>query len=115
MISDIQLAIKYRLPKSMRDEFYDHPEYYRYLTYEYWYDLMSKIYVTDKRKISEVHIKNITSAMAASLSESDKSVRITKRKNSKTGLFFSTKSRKGHTKCTIVYSITVRLQEGSND
>ena len=76
---------------------------------------MSKIYVTDKRKISEVHIKNITSAMAASLSESDKSVRITKRKNSKTGLFFSTKPRKGHTKCTIVYSITVRLQEGSND
>ena len=46
-ISDLQLAIKDGLPKSMRDELDDHPEDYRSLTYEYWCDLLSTIKVKD--------------------------------------------------------------------
>ena len=42
-ISDLQLAIKDGLPKSMRDELDDHPEDYFSLTYEYWCNLLFKI------------------------------------------------------------------------
>ena len=73
---DIRVAIKYRLPKYMRDELYDHPEDYRSLTYEDWFDLLSLIEVKDERKIAAVHINNISSARADSLSDSDESVRI---------------------------------------
>ena len=41
--SDLRLAIKYRLPKSMRDELDDYPEAYRSLNYEEWWDLLSTI------------------------------------------------------------------------
>ena len=48
--SDLQLAIKDVLPKSMRDELNDHPEDYCSLTYEDWCDLLSTIKVKDERK-----------------------------------------------------------------
>ena len=38
--SDFRLSIEDGLLKTMRDELYDHPDYYRYLTYEYWCDLL---------------------------------------------------------------------------
>ena len=46
-ISDIRLAIKDGLLKSMRDEFDDYPEDYHYLTYEDWCDILSTIEVKD--------------------------------------------------------------------
>ena len=44
--SDLRLAIKDGLPKSMRYELDDHPEDYSYLTYEDCCDLLSTIEVT---------------------------------------------------------------------
>ena len=108
-ISDIRLSIKCGLPKSMRDELDDHPEEYRSLTYEYWCDLLSTIEVKDKRKLSSVQIKKIASDSAASLSlsNSDESVRIPRKKKAKTGFLRSNKSPKGRTAGTMVYSIIV--------
>ena len=82
-ISDIQLAIKDGFPKSMRFELEDHPEDHRSLTYEDWYDLLSKIDVKDERKRAAVHINNISSARSASLSYIDDSMRIPRRKKAK--------------------------------
>ena len=42
-VSQIWLAIKDGLPSSMQDEMEDHQEYYRYLNYEYWCDLLYTI------------------------------------------------------------------------
>ena len=73
---DLRLDIRDGLPKSMSDGLDNHPEYYRYLTYEYWCDLLSTIEVKDERKRAAGNIKKISTARAASLSERDKSVRI---------------------------------------
>ena len=45
----------------------DHPEDYRYLTYEDWCDILSTIDVKDESKRAAVHIKKNASARAASL------------------------------------------------
>ena len=75
----------------------DHPEDYRSLTYEDWCDLLSTIEFKDERKISAVNTKKIASARAASLSDSDKLVRIPRRKKSKTGVSNSHKTpRRAH-------------------
>ena len=96
-ISDLQLAINDRLPKSMRDELDDHPEDYSYLTYEDWCDLLSTIEIKDERKIAAGNIKNIDSDRAASLSNSDESARIPRRNKAKTGVLRSNKyPRKAH-------------------
>ena len=75
----------------------DHPEDYRSLTYEDWYDLMLTIKVKDERKKAAGNIKEITSARAVYLSDSDKSVRIPRRKKAKTGVLNSHNSpRRAH-------------------
>ena len=92
MTSDIQLAIKDGLPKPIRYELDDHPEEYRYLTYEDWCDLLSTTEVKYERKRSAVHIMNISSARSAYISNSDKSVRIPRKKKARTGVLRSKKS-----------------------
>ena len=84
--SYLQLAIRDGLPKVMRDELDDHPEEYCSLTYEYWCDLLSTIEVKYERKREAGHIKKIASDREASLSDSDKSVRVPRRNKSKTGV-----------------------------
>ena len=69
--SSILLAINYRIPSSMQDEFGDHPEEYRFFNYEYWCDLLFTIEVEDENKIAASHIKNIASSRSASLYDSD--------------------------------------------
>ena len=90
--SDIRLAIKDGLPKSMRDELDDHPEDYRSLTYEDWCDLLSTIKVKDERNRAANQINKIASYRAASLSDSDKSIRIPRKNNARTGFLRSNKS-----------------------
>ena len=90
--SDLRLAIKDGLPKKMRDELDEHPEDYRSLSYQDSCDLLSTIEVKDEKKISAVNTKKIASARAASLSDSDESARITRRKKAKTGVSNSHKS-----------------------
>ena len=81
----------------MRDELDDHPEDYFSLTYEDWCDLLSTIEVIGERKRAEDHIKKIASARAASLSDSNESVRIPRRKKAKTGVLNSHKTpRRAH-------------------
>ena len=70
----------------MRDELDDHLEYYRFLTYEYWCDLLSTIDVKEERKRASGNIKKIAVARAASLSDSNKSVRIPRRNKGNTGV-----------------------------
>ena len=95
--SDIRLAIKDGLQKSMRDELDDHTEDYRSLTYADWCDLLSIIKVKYERKRAAVHIKKIASVRAASKSDSDESARITRRKKAKTVVLSSKKSsRRAH-------------------
>ena len=96
-ISDLQISIKYRPPKSMRDELDDHSEDYCSLSYEYWCDLLSTIKVKDERKRAAVQINNIAFARAASISDSNKSVRIMRKKKAKTGVLRSKKyPKKAH-------------------
>ena len=92
--NDIQLAIKDGLPKSMRDELYDHPEDYFPLTYEYWCDLLYKIEVKDERKGAATQIKKIASTREASFSDSDKSVRTPRKNKAGTGVLRSNKPPK---------------------
>ena len=91
MISVLRLTIKDELTKSMRYELDDHPEDFISLIYEYLCDLLSTIKVKYEIKIAAVQIKNIASARSESLSDSDKSVSITKRKMAKTDVFYSNK------------------------
>ena len=67
--SEILVAIKDRLPSSVQDELDDHQEYYRSLTHEYWYDLLSTIKVKYYRKRASTHINNIASSRAAFISD----------------------------------------------
>ena len=83
---DLILDIRDGLPKSIRGELDDHPEDHRYLTYEDWCDLLSDIEVKDERKRPSGHIKNSASSREASLSDSDKSVRVQRRKKAKTSV-----------------------------
>ena len=91
---EFRLTIKDGLPLSMQDELEDHPEDYRSLTYYYWCDLLSKIDVKDERKRAAAHIKNIDSARAASLSDSNDSVKIWRKKKASTGVLRSNKLQK---------------------
>ena len=75
----------------MRDKLNDHPEVYRSLTYEDWCDLLTTIEVKDETEIAAVHINNIASDREASLSDSNKSVRIPRRNKAKTGVVNSHK------------------------
>ena len=72
----------------------EHTEEYLSLTYEYWCDLLSTIEVKYERKIAAVHIKKIASTRSASISDIDKSVRITRRKKANIGVLRSNKSPK---------------------
>ena len=83
---DLRLAIRGGLHKSTRDELDYHPEDYCSLTYEDWCELMSTIEVKYERKREACQIKKISSTRAASLSNSDESVRIPRRKKAKTGV-----------------------------
>ena len=75
----------------------DHLEDYHSLTYEDWCDLLPIIEVKDEIKRAAGRIKKITSARSASLSDSDKSVRVPRRKKAKTGVSNSHKSpRRAH-------------------
>ena len=76
----------------MRYELDDHPEDYCSLTYEDWCDLLSTIEVKDERKRSAGYIKKIASARAASLSNSNESVRMPRKKKAKTGVSNSHKN-----------------------
>ena len=76
----------------MTDELDNHPEDYLSLTYEDWCDILTTIEVKDERKIVAMHIKNIASAREASLSESNKSVSILRRKKAKTDVLRFNKS-----------------------
>ena len=93
--SDIRLAIKDRLPKSMRGELDDHPENYCSLTYEDWCDLLSTIEVKYERKISAVQINRIASVRESSIYDSNESVRIPRKNKSKTGVLrYNTSSKR---------------------
>ena len=77
----------------------DHTEYYRSLTYEDWCDLLSTIEFKDEREISAVHIKKVAADRASSLSDSDESVRVMRRKKAKTCVLRSNRSpRRSHYK-----------------
>ena len=90
--SGTRLAIKDRLPSSMRDELENHPEDYRSSTYEDWSDLLSKMEVKCERKRAAFHIKKTASDRSASLSESDESIIIPSKKKARTGVLHSNKT-----------------------
>ena len=92
--SDFQFEIKDGLPKTMHCELDDHREDYCSLTSEDWCDLLSIVEVKDENKRSAVQIKNIYSARAASLSDSNKYARITRKKREMTGVLRPNKSQK---------------------
>ena len=75
----------------MQYDLEEHQEYYRSLAYEYWCALLSTIEVKYKRKRATTQIKNIASDRAASLFDSDESVRIQRNKKSRTGILRSNK------------------------
>ena len=91
---EVRLAIKDVLPKSIQGELYYHPEDYRSLTYEYWCDLLSTIKLKYERERSSAQIKKITSARAASLSDSNDSIRNPRKNKASTGVLCSNASHK---------------------
>ena len=92
--SDLRLAIKDGIPKSMRDEQDEHPENYHSLTYEDWCDLLSTIKVKYERKTAAVQINKIASVREASLYDTVEYMRIPRNKKSKTGVLRSNTSPK---------------------
>ena len=98
---EVQLAIKDGLPKSMQDELDNHPEDYRFYTYEYWCDLLYKIEVKDERKMAAAQIKKIASDRAASIYESDESVWIPRKKKARTAVLRSNRTQKMRTITTV--------------
>ena len=105
--SDIRIAIKDGFPKYIQDKLDDHPEDYSYLTFGYWCDLLFTIEVKDERKRSETQIKKIASARVASLPDSDNSVRIPRKKKSRTGILRYKKYIQVRHTSTTIYSIIV--------
>ena len=57
-----------------------HKENYCSFTHEDWCDLLSTIDFKDNRKRAENQIKKVAAARASSLSDSDRSVRIPRKK-----------------------------------
>ena len=94
MSSEVLLAIKDRLPLSMQGDLEDHPEKYCSFTYEYWCDLLSTIEVKYERKRAVAHIKNIASAIEASLYDRDKSVMIPRKKKASNSFLCPQKKQK---------------------
>ena len=84
-VSEIRLAIKDRLPSSMHRELEVQQQEYQSLTHEYWRDLLSTIKVKCDRKIAAIYINKIASDRSASLSESDKYVRILRNEKARLG------------------------------
>ena len=96
--SEIRVSIKDRLYSSMQNELEDHQEDYRFLTHEYWCDLLSTIRVKYERKRVATQIKKIASARVASLSGNNESVKIPRKKKASTGVLHSNKGpqKKAH-------------------
>ena len=94
-VSKIRVAIKDGLPSSM---LYDHKEDYRSLTHKGWCDLLSTIHVKYNRKRAATQLNKIASDREASLSDSDKYVRILRKKKARTGALISYKGpqKKSH-------------------
>ena len=69
-------------------------EDYRSLNYEDWCDLLSIIKVKYKRKRASTHTKKIASDRSASLSNSNESVRILRKKKARTDILRSNKGPK---------------------
>ena len=78
----------------MQDELEDHLEDYHSLTYEYWCDLLSTNEVRYERKREATQINNIDSNIAASLSDSNDSSRIQRKKKSRTDILRTNKGPK---------------------
>ena len=83
MVSEIRVAIKYGLPSSMQYELDYNQEDYRSLVHENWCDLLSTIQVKDDSKRVATHINKIAYTIASSLSDSDRSVRIPRKKKAR--------------------------------
>ena len=78
----------YVLTLSMQDELEDNQEDYHYLTHEDWYDLMPTIEVKDNKKKAATQIKKIATSREASIYDSNKSVRVLRKKKARTGVCF---------------------------
>ena len=78
----------------MQDELEDHTEDYYSLTYEYWCDLLSTIEVQDEKKRALSQIKKTASAGVASISDSNKTVSIPRKKKARTCVLRSNKPQK---------------------
>ena len=90
-VDDIQVWIKDGLCSSMRDELEDNQEDYRSLTHEDWCYLLSTIEVKDNSKRAATQFENISSARAASNSDSDGYVRILRKNKARTGVLRNNK------------------------
>ena len=113
---DIWLAILGGLPKYISDELDDHPEEYCSLTYEYRCNLLSTIEVKYESKRAAVHINKISSAGAASLYDSNNSVRIPNKKKAKTGVLRSNKlPKKTHRHHGIQFYCVLFKKSGMTD
>ena len=75
----------------MRDELEDNQEDYRSLTHEDWCYLLSTIEVKDNSKRAATQFENISSARAASNSDSDGYVRILSKNKARTGVLRNNK------------------------
>ena len=73
----------------MKNELEDYPEDYLSLTYEDCCELLSTIEVKEERKRAASHIKKIASAREDYIYESNKSVRINRKKKERTGVVCS--------------------------
>ena len=78
----------------MQDELEDNQEDYRSLVHEYWCDLLSRIEAKTFRKKAATQIKNIESSKTASLSDSNKSMSILRKKKASTGARFKQQGKK---------------------
>ena len=90
-VSEIRIAINDSIPTSSQDDLDDHQEEYRSLTHEGWCALLSTIQVKGYSKRVATQIKKVDSARVASISDSNGSVRIPRKKKASTCVLISKK------------------------
>ena len=93
-VYDIQVAIKDGIPSSMQDELEDNQEVYRSLAHKDWCGLFSTTKVKDNRKRDAIQINKLATFKAASLSDSNNSTSIPRKKNSRTCVCFKQQGKK---------------------
>ena len=91
--NETRIAMEDVIPSSIQYKLEDNQEDYCSQAHKYWCDLLSTIEIKDNMKKSATQIKSIVNSRAVSNSDSNESVRVTRKNRVKTGVIQSQKQQ----------------------